>query len=1273
MQHSGVSLHPAWPGGHPGALLAVLAVLACCCLPLALFVAQRRRVGREEDEEEDADLSRAMEDLQTLDQDRYGQPFMYDPQREKLDTASGLDHRVGGVASALPKHPIQGEGGGGGGGGGLIPSSGRGRQSMDDTDGAGAQGAFNVSGAAGAPSGASGNRVSLLLETVTQNVMSVVGRKSYWVTGDLLGGETVWKPNPTHTVDLSYLATPVETASQRATTTTQWSTMPSKKEMRQSVFKSARNSIFQTLFGSSETVAPAMSPLAFTGFSSPSSGAQALQGKRAKGSVVNPLFAKQHGVQMEEEEESAQPERFSENRLLRMETFRALSGSSAEELDTIEEDNDSTLPTPPVNRYQRINTLNPLFLSLRDPQDPGPADEPDDYPVPEDSKPDDRSEKLPIELERAVRAVHGAPALLLEGGTLHMASSMGLVQGLLGTDFDAAAEAACANPVLLATAPGKVHHVTSILRDVLWGIPAALGTLAETPVLLEANEAALRVTLPGMSEKLGGFSKGAAAVRQAPEVLQAPMGLTDEMFLALASTLGSEKAACEVLSARASLWAASKTGVAEAMQALAAACGGMGTATEVALEAPTALTWRQKDITEVVMALEAGFGDNRGATLAVLPALLCNPHLLEIADTDLMAEAAATLVEVFETPERAARAARRCPALLLRRNSHAMGRVKKALQRQALSRKQGTEEGDTGAAEALRVLERYPELMLAKRHVIEEALPCLEHRLAGEACSVLNTLAAHRPLLRARPRSLERAADALEKALGGWAVVAEVVDCHPAALALTPRVIKRAIHTLDEALGGRARAVEAVRQNPKLLAGGEKDFSKTLGMLMLALGGEEPALEAVKEHPELLAASADQLQEASMALECTAGSKVLGMAMARKRPPLLLATPESLSTNLPEVVELFRKGPCPAPQPKPSLPDSLEAFLGDVVEGETDINDGGFAEAYGEEVMDDGEDSEMSVLFATLMLGELDKSLQALEAALSTAPRLVQQWVQEDHLPRIREALLHLTDTMEGRSTMGKAEIIDLGDGVMNAIEDANGIILDSRADGCASIEQRWKMKGPGRDLPEEQEGMSLIEIIRRCKEGMKHVERGSMQQDAGTSPSSEQISTAGQAGAVLAEVREAMEGLQGVLSTVDAAFQEEIIHCMTGMQHCIQQIVSVAQADGKLSVAELALRRNAVMKVIGDACKAAHGDRAEGIQRLGMSVAEARHLAPQDGETSLLDMIHTIRTKMNHVSSRESTDCADRKKKKRVSVLAEASDELRAMLKRRRGSTFGT
>ncbi|KAK3260046.1 hypothetical protein CYMTET_30982, partial [Cymbomonas tetramitiformis] len=1249
------------------ALLAVLAGLACCCLPLALFLARRRRFGREEEEEEeeDADLSRAMEGLETLDQDRYTEPFMYDHERGVLNVIDfDRDRKLDGDASKFSKLPKQK--GKGGGGGEFIPSSGRGRRSMNDTEGAGAQGAFNVSSAAGAPSGALGKRVSLLLETVTQNVMSVMGRKSQinWATSDSPGGKIVWKPNPTNTVESSHLATPVDTTSQRVSSTTQWSEMPSKKAMRQSVFRSARNSIFQALFGSSETVAPAMSPPTFTHFSIPSSGAQALKGKRAKGSVLNPLFMKRNSI-MEEEQESRQlqAERPSENQVLRMTTFRHLSGSSAQECDVIKDDTTSTQPAPLL---QRTKTLNPLFQSREDDLLPSL--------LPEDSKPDDLSEeKLPIELEWAVRAVHGAPALLLEGGTLHMASSMGLVQGLLGTDFDAAAEAACANPVLLATAPGKVHHVTSILRDVLWGIPAALGTLAETPVLLEANEAALRVTLPGMSEKLGGFSKGAAAVRQAPEVLQAPMGLTDEMFLALASTLGSEKAACEVLSARASLWAASKTGVAEAMQALAAACGGMGTATEVALEAPTALTWRQKDITEVVMALEAGFGDNRGATLAVLPALLCNPHLLEIADTDLMAEAAATLVEVFETPERAARAARRCPALLLRRNSHAMGRVKKALQRQALSRKQGTEEGDTGAAEALRVLERYPELMLAKRHVIEEALPCLEHRLAGEACSVLNTLAAHRPLLRARPRSLERAADALEKALGGWAVVAEVVDCHPAALALTPRVIKRAIHTLDEALGGRARAVEAVRQNPKLLAGGEKDFSKTLGMLMLALGGEEPALEAVKEHPELLAASADQLQEASMALECTAGSKVLGMAMARKRPPLLLATPESLSTNLPEVVELFRKGPCPAPQPKPSLPDSLEAFLGDVVEGETDINDGGFAEAYGEEVMDDGEDSEMSVLFATLMLGELDKSLQALEAALSTAPRLVQQWVQEDHLPRIREALLHLTDTMEGRSTMGKAEIIDLGDGVMNAIEDANGIILDSRADGCASIEQRWKMKGPGRDLPEEQEGMSLIEIIRRCKEGMKHVERGSMQQDAGTSPSSEQISTAGQAGAVLAEVREAMEGLQGVLSTVDAAFQEEIIHCMTGMQHCIQQIVSVAQADGKLSVAELALRRNAVMKVIGDACKAAHGDRAEGIQRLGMSVAEARHLAPQDGETSLLDMIHTIRTKMNHVSSRESTDCADRKKKKRVSVLAEASDELRAMLKRRRGSTFGT
>ncbi|KAK3268408.1 hypothetical protein CYMTET_23092 [Cymbomonas tetramitiformis] len=135
------------------------------------------------------------------------------------------------------------------------------------------------------------------------------------------------------------------------------------------------------------------------------------------------------------------------------------------------------------------------------------------------------------------------------------------------------------------------------------------------------------------------------------------------------------------------------------------------------------------------------------------------------------------------------------------------------------------------------------------------------------------------------------------------------------------------------------------------------------------------------------------------------------------------------------------------------------------------------------------------------------------------------------------------------------------------------------------------------------------------------------------------------------------------------------------GMQHCIEQIVSAAQADGKLSVAELALRRNAVMKAIGEARKAVDGDRAEGIQRLGLRIAEVRHLAPQGGEPNLLDMIHTIRGKMNHVSSRESADCAENaatrgmlrsvnlKKNKRRSILAEASDELKAMLRRRRGS----
>ncbi|KAK3257619.1 hypothetical protein CYMTET_33305, partial [Cymbomonas tetramitiformis] len=1248
-----------------GALLAMLALLLLL-LPLALFLARRRRVDRKAEEEEDLDLSRAIKDVQVLDEDS-GVPLWYND----LDSKRFSDDKGGSILEAHESRqgalrPDRAAAAGGGGGGGFLPSSGRGRGPMDDMDGGGGQTAhaFNVSDCAGTPGGASkAVRSSLLLETVTKNVMSLMGRKSALDLGTLGSSveEDVWKPNPAYAGGAANLAKPVQPGSQRATTTTQWSRMPGKRALHRSVFRSAKNSVFQTLFGAS--ISPVMSENEQT-LALPASGAQMLKGnRRIKGSILNPIFEMRSSILEEDETNSADAERPSENRLLRMATFRTLSVDSAANPDDAQADDTPAPPPPPppTNRLERTQTLNPLLqgripmelcgvrqegetnsadaerpsenhllrmatfrtLSVDSAANPDDA-QADDMPAPPPPPPTNRLERtktlnpllqgrladqlmrggsaeelnddtrpwleaarpaeqpprggewddslpslapegpqpgdlekveLPIELERAVRAVHGAPGLLTDEGTLHMIPSMGTLQGLL--DFEAAAEAVCVNPALLTTAPGKVNQATFTLRDVLWGIQAALGTLAATPALLEASEAALRVTLPGMSEKLGGFSKGAEAMRQVPELLQAPMGLTDKMFCALASHLGGEKEACQVLTKCPSLWVAAEAEVAEALQALAAACGGMGSATEVTLEAPTALTWRQQDIAQAAMALEVGFRDDRAATLAALPALLCNPHLLEIADTDLMAEAVALLVEVFGTPNRAARAVRRCPALLTRSNSGAMRSVKKALQRQARSRREAADEADTGEEEALRVLERYPVLLLAKRHVIEEGLPFLEARLAGAggARSALDLLAAHYPLLRVGPRRLERTADALEKALGGWEVVAEVVDSHPAALALTPRVIEQAMHALEEALGDRAQAVRAVRQNPALLAGGEKDFLQALLMLMILLGGAEPALRAVKEHPELLAASADELQAASGALESaasgalectasiplesTAGSKELGDAMARMHPPLLLASSESLSTNLPKVVELFRR----KHSPELVCVDSMnwEEFLGGPVEEETDTTQGGFVDAFGEAVADgdmivdvvveepDGDKSSesevsSSMLYATLILEELEKSLQALETAVSTAPPLVRQWVQENHLPRIQEALLHLTEIMDGQISKEAAEILDIGDQVMNDVDDAHRIILDSRADNCADVMNRWKLKGSGRVLEEEEEGMSLLEIIRRCKAALREVEQNPAASRAVTG---EQISAAGEAVAVLKEVEDAMQDLQ--------------------------------------------------------------------------------------------------------------------------------------------------
>ncbi|KAK3265555.1 hypothetical protein CYMTET_25772 [Cymbomonas tetramitiformis] len=162
------------------------------------------------------------------------------------------------------------------------------------------------------------------------------------------------------------------------------------------------------------------------------------------------------------------------------------------------------------------------------------------------------------------------------------------------------------------------------------------------------------------------------------------------------------------------------------------------------------------------------------------------------------------------------------------------------------------------------------------------------------------------------------------------------------------------------------------------------------------------------------------------------------------------------------------------------------------------------------------------------------------------------------------------------------------------------------------------------------------------------------------------------------------LQAAQGSLSTVDAALREQILGCMADGNHCIEQIMSAAKGEGQLTVQELALRRNAVLRVIRDAKKAAQGDRVEGIQQLLLSVAETRHLAPQEEEgPSLLDMIHTIRSRMNHVEHRQTIDGPDAnattgttlrsgksaKKHQRGSMLAEASEELRAMLKRRRGS----